>query len=105
MANEDHLALLRQGVDAWNAWRGKEPSMKPDLRGADLTEADLSSRAGLHGTDRYLFSRAGLYGADLTEADLREAILSGANLNGTDLRSADLRGAHLDGADLLGAHL
>jgi hypothetical protein len=21
MANEDHLKLLKQGVDAWNAWR------------------------------------------------------------------------------------
>ena len=21
MANEEHVALLKQGVDAWNAWR------------------------------------------------------------------------------------
>jgi hypothetical protein len=42
MANAKHLALLRQGVDVWNAWRKKEPSVRPDLDHADLTGADLS---------------------------------------------------------------
>src|SRR3954453_16934461 len=41
MANAKHLAILRQGVDAWNAWRGKEPMANPDLSGADLSGADL----------------------------------------------------------------
>ena len=41
MANEEHVALLRQGVNVWNAWREKEPSIRPDLSGANLTEANL----------------------------------------------------------------
>jgi hypothetical protein len=41
MANEEHLALLRQGVDVWNAWRAREPAIAPDLSGAPLYGADL----------------------------------------------------------------
>src|SRR3954449_9665609 len=31
MANEEHLAILRQGVEAWNAWRGKHASTMPPI--------------------------------------------------------------------------
>ena len=40
MADEVHVALLKQGVVAWNKWRLKTPD-KPDLRRADLTGANL----------------------------------------------------------------
>jgi hypothetical protein len=33
MANPDHLKTLRQGVDAWNAWRNQHPAVAPDLSG------------------------------------------------------------------------
>jgi len=47
MANEEHVALLKQGVDAWNVWRRDKPDVVPDLRtaglrGANLSKADLS---------------------------------------------------------------
>ena len=42
MANDEHVALLKQGVDAWNAWRRENPDMRPDLSDADLEGADLS---------------------------------------------------------------
>ena len=58
-ANSDHLNMLRQGVDAWNAWRKQHP-VEVDLSGADLTGADLSG-ADLRGTN--------LSGADLSGAD------------------------------------
>jgi hypothetical protein len=48
MANENHLAKLKEGVAAWNDWRRKaKPS--PDLSGANLSRADLS-RADLSKT-------------------------------------------------------
>jgi hypothetical protein len=31
MANEEHCAILEQGVEAWNAWRRKYQVIKPDL--------------------------------------------------------------------------
>jgi hypothetical protein len=41
MANDEHVALLKQGVNAWNAWREKSPGIRPDLRGAGLREEYL----------------------------------------------------------------
>jgi uncharacterized protein YjbI with pentapeptide repeats len=72
-----------------------------NLRGADLSDADLSD-ANLRGAD---LRGANLRDADLSGADLRGANLSDANLRGADLRDADLRDANLRGADLRGANL
>jgi hypothetical protein len=116
MANDEHLALLRQGSVIWNEWRERSPGEKPDLNTADLTNTDLSeahlnganlsgadlSRADLSGAD---LSRADLSRADLSEADVRWADLGEANLGGADLSGADLSGADLNGANLGGAAL
>jgi uncharacterized protein YjbI with pentapeptide repeats len=61
MADPEHLALLRQGVEVWNAWRTKAASIVADLSGADLRQANLV-RARLGGTD---LNRAKLIGACL----------------------------------------
>ena len=42
MANDEHVAILKQGVDAWNAWRRANLGTRPDLSGADLTDATQS---------------------------------------------------------------
>jgi uncharacterized protein YjbI with pentapeptide repeats len=106
MANEEHLARLRQGVDAWNRWRSVHPGTQPDLCKADLSEANLPEvnlrDANLWGADLHL---SNFEGADLREADLREAILTSANLALADLRGADLQGAFLMWADLHKANL
>ena len=41
MADEEHLQIIRQGVDVWNEWRHDNPELIPNLSGADLSEADL----------------------------------------------------------------
>jgi len=41
MANPEHLAILRQGVDRWNRWRTRYPDIEPDLVQADLRGAEL----------------------------------------------------------------
>jgi len=41
MANDEHIALLKKGVDAWNAWRLKNLDIPPDLSDANLSEARL----------------------------------------------------------------
>jgi hypothetical protein len=58
MANEEHIALLKQGGGAWNAWREKNPNIVPDLNEADLIEAPTRPRPGE------------LIGADLSNAAL-----------------------------------
>ncbi len=84
--NPEHLEILKQGVDVWNAWRADNPTIRPDFSGADLKRAELS-------------------GADLSEADLSEAKLVLAKLLGTNLGGANLNGASLGGAQLDGAYL
>ena len=43
MANRKHVALIKQGVVAWNAWSsGSILPKEADLSGADLSGADLS---------------------------------------------------------------
>ena len=45
MANEDHLRILRQGVDVWNQWREEHPRERPDLSGVEVV--NLNSDAVL----------------------------------------------------------
>ncbi len=96
MANEEHLKILKQGVEAWNQWREKNPEIKPDLVKAILTNTNLSG-ANL--------TNANLWVTNLSEANLTEANLSGADLIGTDLNNANLKNADLDNANLRGADL
>jgi uncharacterized protein YjbI with pentapeptide repeats len=126
MANPEHLAILKQGVEVWNKWRSEDIKVKPDLSGADLSEANLSkanlSKANIRKADlrkanlskanlnkanlsKVHFWQANLSGANLSGADLWEAYLLGANLRGADLRGAFLLGANLGGANLIGADL
>jgi hypothetical protein len=90
-ADPEHLKILRRGVDTWNAWRAKHPSVRPNLRQVNLREVNLRE--------------ANLIGADLTVADLADALLERANLTAANLRNADLDGARLRMANLTGAVL
>ncbi|MCP4104380.1 MAG: toll/interleukin-1 receptor domain-containing protein [Desulfobacteraceae bacterium] len=101
MANKKHLAILRQGVGAWNKWREGNSDVEPDLQFADLRLANLQGadlqRASLQGTD--------LRGANLQEANLREANLENAIFNKADFRRAELQKANLCKADFQEADL
>src|SRR5215470_2297790 len=96
MANPEHLQSLKQGVEAWNAWRRQYRHIRPDLSQANLSRADLGA---------VNFSHADLSGAHLISADLAAADLSATNLSATNLNAADLHQANLSGADLNGADL
>lgn len=44
MANEEHLAILKNGVEAWNLWRKENPDVEePDISGADLRGEPLAA--------------------------------------------------------------
>ena len=106
MPNPDHLAILKEGVTAWNAWRNEHLEIRANLREAELRGAN-PTRAILSGADltRADLTQAVLTAADLQEADLRGANLYGANLYGAVLQQADPQGADLRGADLTWATL
>jgi TIR domain/Pentapeptide repeats (8 copies) len=123
MANGEHVALLKKGVDAWNEWRlenrgPRGPNLtganligaileKADLSWADLTAANLTE-ANLTGaqleqanlTAAKLGPRANLHQANLIRANLHLAYLGGTDLSDTLLLEANLTGANLSGAQL-----
>lgn len=86
MANEEQVAVLRQGANAWNRWRKKNPNAKIDFHSVNLSRAKPFS--------------INLYGADLRGVDLRSANLSNTNLREANLTQANLAGANLSGANL-----
>ena len=59
MADEKLLELLNQGASAWNDWRIENANAPIDLRGAELTKANLLG--------------ANFFMANLREADFRDA--------------------------------
>ena len=123
MANDRDVALLLEGVKAWNEQRGG-PDNPSDLSGLDFFR--LFQTAGKLGNDGeiplagYSFDCAKLVGAhlvganlhnanffaaDLTDAWLSDANLVGARFFGADLTDADLTDANLVGARFWGADL
>ncbi|MBL4690104.1 MAG: hypothetical protein JKY68_01350 [Rhodospirillales bacterium] len=42
-ANQEHLDILKQGVDEWNKWRDENSEIRPDLRGVSLSGARIFS--------------------------------------------------------------
>ena len=106
MANPEHLAKLKDGVEPWNQWREQNPEIRADLSGANLGMANLCetnlSNANLLGAN---LDGANLTGADLSKAILSRANLLGANLLGVNLTDAHLIDAHLRAANLFGANL
>jgi uncharacterized protein YjbI with pentapeptide repeats len=78
MADNDHVALLKQGMEAWNKWREENPGIKPDLGGANLTEADLR------------------------EARLSETVFGNTNLS--DVKGLDTGATHETGRQAVRSH-
>jgi uncharacterized protein YjbI with pentapeptide repeats len=101
MANKKQLAILKNGVEAWNKWWLKHLDVEIDLKEANLNETILSN-VNLWGAD---LRGAQLRDAELQGADLRNAHLIGASLEGANLRRAYLVGTDFSAADLRSANL
>ncbi len=102
MANKEQLAILKQGVAAWNKWREENPDADIDLRWAKLDGQNLSGAN---------FSKADIRGASFRNAILvmvnfREALLDdikyigskfnfATNFSGSDLTNAIFNKAYI----------
>jgi uncharacterized protein YjbI with pentapeptide repeats len=105
MANEEQLAILRQGVKVWNKWRDENSNVVIDLEGENFSYRTLKkvnlAKANLSDAD---FTDSDFQGADFTGANLSEAELTGANLVKTTFVGANLKEAYLIGAKLTDAN-
>src|SRR5713101_5093941 len=103
MANQEHLDILKQGVEVWNQWRERNPLTRPDLSRVvgDKSLHDLSN-INLSETNLCFcnFTFVNFSGANLNGANLMGAYLMGANLHGATLCGADLNVTNLYGTDL-----
>jgi len=121
MANPEHLANLKEGVEAWNRWRADNPDVVPDLEKAEIEIVNL---AGINFNKTALrwarFKPTDMTGADLRDADFGYAHVAGSKMDGANLTGAyfreaalmdtSLRGTNchhaiLSGASLIGADL
>src|SRR5258708_7035996 len=81
MANEEHVAILRKGVAAWNEWRQQQIA-------ASLQDGFIMFPTSVHE-----------YSANLDGSSFRDSQLPGADFYGTYMRKADFSGAMLLGAN------
>jgi uncharacterized protein YjbI with pentapeptide repeats len=100
MANPEHFEILKQGVEVWNDWRTKKPSIVPNLEGADLRRMKLGQMFQDHGIN---LRKARLRGADLSDVWAREADFAESDLTDANLREAQLCKANFWHATLFGA--
>lgn len=75
MANPEHVAKLKEGAEAWNAWR-KASDEKPDLSGLKLRGDS--------------FEDYDLRSTDFSGADLHEVIFESAELDDSSFERASL---------------
>jgi uncharacterized protein YjbI with pentapeptide repeats len=96
MANEEQLAILDQGVEAWNDWRQENPAASIDFKRANLRNKQLENvnlaEADLNEAE---LSFAHLKNANFVFADMDHAVISFANLEGANLSAANLENAYL----------
>jgi uncharacterized protein YjbI with pentapeptide repeats len=116
MANPEHLAILREGVEPWNQWRRKHPMagpdfLRPDLSGANLSNLDRSTAcpgevvpAEMESTSMNLGSDD-LDGTGPVDDDPRTRYSIERAFINTHLAEVDFSEANLSGASLYGALL
>ncbi len=101
MADNEHIHLIRLGVERWNEWRKANPGVVPDFRNADFTGVNL--RGGdFRGAD---FTRAVVRDVDLSWSNFVEAKMGWVEFGGARLFGADFRKTFLGGADFRNADL
>ena len=110
MANQEHLAIFRKGVEGWNNWRANNPEIKPDLSGENLSwiifcEADCLEIIENNAAESSRFFKESTIKTDLMRVNFTHTNLSEVNLSRACLMWADLSWANLINATLAGAIL
>lgn len=84
MANPDHLAILKEGVEVWNEWRKSNKETAPNLDGANLRGIKL-------------------LGCDFSKTNLANALFEGSILHKSNFEKANLINTDFSEAQMIGA--
>lgn len=87
MANKGHLNILRQGADAWNAWRVANRHIRPELSQMDF-EKEVRSGPGFY--DLPHLSGFDFSGSNLNGVMLRNSIVEHCSFDDCLINFADL---------------
>ena len=123
MANQEHGAILKQGVEVWNKWREENLKTSIDLSEADLSHIELPrvdfapSRQDEEPIDsipvhsekavelvEVKFFSANLQSADFCQANLMNTDFTGAYLSRANFFNANLSNANFTYANLVGTN-
>jgi len=102
--NERHLAQLQIGVENWNAWRQKHPTLQPDLSNITLNTLATKSTLDRNQSIFEQFQRRNLKSANFKNTNLRGAKLWLCDLEGANFQSAELQGAEIRRSQLKNAN-
>lgn len=101
MADKNHIAILKSGVQTWNEWRRENPNIKPNLREIDISNQDLRGIDFVETNLLYAnLSNSNLEGASIVSSSLGNANLKNVNLRNVSLINTSLRLANLSNANL-----
>ncbi|MHC5863033.1 pentapeptide repeat-containing protein [Nostoc sp.] len=106
MANEEHLAILKEGVEIWNEWRQSNLNIIPDLSQANLSRIELVKinfqQCYLQGCN---FDQTNLTYANLSNANLINANLCQTSINNSNVSNANFSYAKLVGVEFIATNL
>ncbi len=116
MKSSELRKILKQGLLAWNDWRGRNPEASVDLTGCDFRNVEVSKlfpdpppdwthTTAFRGLDLAYtrLANANFSKLELTEVDFRHADLGAANFSQATLWHVNFDGADLRLADFSGA--
>ena len=104
MANPEHVAKLKEGVEAWNDWRLFNEIEKPDLTELDFDEIRNEQECKLEIVDgKISFEFAELQGVDFSRSVINDVSfyrseLQESTFNNVMISECSFDGAHLDRA-------
>ena len=104
LAIEEHIKVLRKGVEAWNSWRDSPP-IEPDLSKITFSDKIPLSKGAILRNEGINLANVNFQGANLKGANFYDGYCQGANIADANLQEADLTDVVLWEANLSSADL
>ena len=102
MANSEHVEIFKNGVAAWNQWRKRNNSIKPDLSDIKFL-GDIY--VGNHIYDLPCYANYDFSGCNFNRTSMRNCMFTRCNLSDCNIHFSDLVDSYWDECDFSHASL